>query len=226
MRKEQWLKIVRRISAVVLTGLLAFHFLIVIVYLLNDSPIKAKNKRFVDAYISPFFLQNWQLFSPPARSDKILLFRYLKFSNGRVDTVIRNATSNLIARYKDETASSDRVSYFLYRNIIGLCELNNALADSLNKLRERTGDSTACMRIFNRGIERSLFYGNLHTYARNCFFKICDRRELKSYDSVQVVISIIDRRFPSFDERELDFNDEKNFTQIVWNSRPKKLKYY
>ena len=226
MKKEQWLQLVRRSTAVVLTGLLAFHFLIVAVYLLNDSPLKAKHKRFVDAYISPYFLQNWQLFSPPAKSDKILLFRYLKFSRGRVDTVVRNATSNLIARYKDETASSDRVSYFLYRNMIGLCELNNVLADSLTQLRARTGDSAACMRIFHRGIERSLFYGNLHTYAKKCFSKICDRRELKTYDSVQIVITIIDRQFPSFDQREAAFDDEKNFTQTVWSSRPKKLKSY
>lgn len=226
MKPDKKISLVKKITGSFLTLILIVHFLIVTVYLLNDSPLKAKHKRFVENYISPFFLQNWQLFSPPAKSDKVLLFRYLKFSKGRIDTVTRNATSSLITKYKNETSSSDRVSYFLYRNIIGMCELNNALLDSLQKNERLKNDSVTCMKIFNRGIERSLFFGNLYDYSKKCFFKLTPRAEIKSLDSVSVIISIIDREFPGFDQRSVDFENEKNFKSTVWNSRPKKLKNY
>jgi len=69
----------RWIVAAVVSGLaclLLFHFTMVLLYNSRPNPIKLRHYRFIAAYMTPVFAQDWHLFSPnPIAFDVILLIK-------------------------------------------------------------------------------------------------------------------------------------------------------
>lgn len=56
--------------------LLAFHFTIVVLYNSRPNPIKRRHDRFITAYMTPLFAQDWHLFAPsPISFDVILMLK-------------------------------------------------------------------------------------------------------------------------------------------------------
>lgn len=64
--------------------LFVFHFTFTAIYLAPFNPIKAKYGFIVNAYMEPFFSQNWKLFAPNPASNNNVFFARAKFADGSV----------------------------------------------------------------------------------------------------------------------------------------------
>lgn len=62
---------------------LVVHFTLTLIYVMPSTPIKTKNKLFLDMTIGTYFQQNWSLFAPnPLMNDQALVARCLSAEEG------------------------------------------------------------------------------------------------------------------------------------------------
>ena len=214
---------------IILGTILSIHFFIVILQLLPNNPLATKYGKVITRYMSPYFSQSWEMFTPPVNSNRVVIFEFVTYSKGKADTVKRDATTSLIEESKKKSSAIIRISDFLSWNISGLYQLNNVLLDSIEKNKKLNSDSVAKENFFYRKMEKSLFFQDLYKYSKKCFYKVYTIPQLQLIDSAFVTISIMNREFPDFENRYADYNDINNYKISCWNSRPKKLdlsRYY
>lgn len=210
------MKIFENLTKTILYFFLVYHFVIVALYLSPDTNlVKHKNSDFIYSYMTPFFSQSWELFAPPSTSNKTLIYSYISYKGGVSDTLITDMTSILINNYKDKQSFvSDRVYYFLYRNMVGLSMLNNRLIELIEQDGELKHDSIRRSYFYQQRIKKSIFFSNLFNYSKRTFFGLSDQNKVNATDSTFLIISIIDRKIVPIGIR----NNEDDYTTTVWNS--------
>ena len=72
----------KKIFAVFLAICFCIHFTLTALYVLPLNPVQAKGVQFINGYMHPLFIQNWQLFAPNPLSDNFYVFLKAQYSNG------------------------------------------------------------------------------------------------------------------------------------------------
>ncbi len=208
--------------------ILGIHFLIISAYHMPDNPIKHQYKKQINAYINPFFTQEWKLFAPnPIASNMSILYRFLNYKDGLIsdDTGWLDPSIPFIEERRDKFWSpSQRVLKYFSSSYMNIIETYDKASEYSLKIDSISQDSVKTKIIITKMIESSLGHIAVNTYARFILNKVSEENNWTNTDSILFQYKILDSSFPRFSKREEDYFDLSNYTFRELKSEFSKIK--
>lgn len=203
-----------KLSKILLSSALLFHFFVLFWYLAPDNPISHQFKYYISRYVNPLFTQTWNLFAPnPINTDQFINLRFIEYRDGAVSTSPYLDISSPIdlERKKSFFNANQRLSKFLSGNNQELLELYRQANDYITS-DSLVGDSVVLagnlIKLYNNSSGRRIInsYGGLvyYNYSQSTV------GNLTKADSVYIQCKIVNREFPRFSMRKLDPRDDEN----------------
>ncbi|XLS28493.1 DUF5819 family protein [Flavobacteriaceae bacterium M23B6Z8] len=176
------------------------HFLLVSiavlfnVHLLPGSMVTDISK----IYTTPFFEQNWGMFSNPPTTTRRVYFQFFELSGskGQVEVTDWYDVNSSMYRYNDS-------HYFSVAQ--RLIKFESGCLNSMFKYIDECKDPTP-----DQCIEFSPGFISLKNYAR-ILYANSRGIQVKEIKDVKFVIKIIEEIFPRYEDRRKDFSDKKNY---------------
>ncbi len=174
-------------------------FLVAVAILFNTHLVKGNLLTDISKlYTTPFFEQNWGMFSNPPTTTRKVYFQFYEpnASNGQLTTTDWYDVNNSIYKYNDSHYFS--VAQRLIKFESGCL---NSLFKYINECKGPTPDNC---------IEYSPGFISLRNYAR-IIYANSKGVPLESVQNVKFVIKIIEEVFPRYEDRNKDFFNTKNY---------------
>lgn len=105
----RWKNISLNIITILLTILTPIHFFIIVLHAGPINPISAKFQPQINAYVTPFFFQNWHLFAPDPVTTNFNLYLKVKYKEAEHTEIIQSDWLDVVGpilKKNDETLLS------------------------------------------------------------------------------------------------------------------------
>ncbi|MFN7115866.1 MAG: DUF5819 family protein [Saprospiraceae bacterium] len=195
--------------------LLLIHFIIVGLSVGPDNPIKHVHKKAIDAYVYPFFTQNWNLFAPnPINSNHTMAMRFVVvYPNDTVTTEWFDILAPITEKRKGILFSPlQRVEKYLSSVIEGSFENQHHVLEYMKKHNFDEMDSLkqdSVAAYLDSLLLKSSVHQTVCHYAPLVFEKLPEAST--PFWDVKFQYRLIDAEFPRFSNRLQDYHDLKNW---------------
>ncbi|HXC05428.1 MAG TPA: DUF5819 family protein [Bacteroidia bacterium] len=199
-----------------ITLLFIFHFAVVITSLLSGLYPGSTLHQATGKYMTPFFEQDWSMFSVPGGSNKAILFKYKMHSKSSGETY-ETDWLDITAPLQESNSShyfslSQRLLKYTSCCINSIYNVANQAIATLHKDSILdSNDSLAACFVSRELKDKSLGFQSLRLYASQLIETLPIPRRT-SFDSVVFATRIIDDAFPSYPNRSKDFFNPDNHT--------------
>lgn len=187
-----------------LTGLLAFHFLATLAITFPPTPLATEYGRVIDAWMYPYFQQNWSFFAPtpPTEDDFVIAqYTYRSASGANVESPWIN-----LSRTLNEAVQRDRVSSIA----IVQATVTNAYCDLLKS--ELFKDGKLDDKLLQRLVAANQQPPCLHTLERAAMSSF----HITNFPGapVAVRVGILIHQFPRFTHRREPDNPNEHNVEV------------
>ena len=214
------MRIFTRLTALITSILLIYHFSVVALSVGPDNPLKHQFSSEISDHMEPFFGQSWNLFAPnPANSNVRILFRYIYFEDGRSDTTKwLDIIEPILNQKKSNPLAPSQRLLKLFSSCHG--NISKMYGKSLELRKELQKDSiyqsTYLLDSISNGfIETCAGHSVLKRYGLMVYEKL----EHPDTDSTLFQYEILTKRFPRFSKRDLDYYNEDHYTATMIKSK-------
>lgn len=198
--------ILRTLCFVSLASLLMMHFLMTLAVTLPPTPLTVQYSKKIDAWIYPYFNQNWSFFAPdPPTEDEFLIVQY-RFKSA--DGMVSESPWINLSRTFNEAVQRNRLSPL---EIVQLTILN-ASGDLVRSEIFKNGrlDNDLLTRLVSTNRQPP----SLHTLERIAMG--CAKLARIQGEPVAVRIGLLHHQFPRFTHRSEPDNPQYDNTEIVF----------
>jgi hypothetical protein len=201
-----------------LSGMLVFHFLVLVIYNAPPNPVKIKHLRFIELYLNPFFTQDWHLFSPtPINYDVILLIKSRmrdKLTGELVESDWIDITTPIIEQLHKNRFSPLGTLIHIHVKSVFQRMLSPHYGEIVRRLCEEEPENPIC-----KG--KSPDFKARNSFADQVTVRIASAHALKlygiGYEIHEVKFRIILNKFPRFSKRhEINQEGEVSYTDSDW----------